>query len=70
MKPTSGRDERIGFSLSAEEVRSVDDFRFVNRMPNRASAVREILRRALRLDTQREDDTEDDGRSLRQPSRH
>jgi hypothetical protein len=33
--------------LSAEEMAAVDDFRFKNRMPNRAAAVRELMRRGL-----------------------
>ena len=33
--------------LTADELVLVDDFRFQNRMPSRASAVREILKRGL-----------------------
>ena len=33
--------------LSPEELELVDDFRFRKRMPSRASAVRELLRRGL-----------------------
>lgn len=33
--------------LSHEELSALDDFRFKNRMPSRASAIREILRRGL-----------------------
>jgi hypothetical protein len=33
--------------LSHEELTALDDFRFKNRMPSRASAIREILRRGL-----------------------
>ena len=33
--------------LEAEELRALDDFRFANRMPSRAAAVRELLRRGL-----------------------
>lgn len=33
--------------LSAEELQALDDFRFENRMPSRAAAVRELLRRGL-----------------------
>jgi hypothetical protein len=33
--------------LSAEELTALDNFRFEKRMPSRASAIREILRRGL-----------------------
>ena len=33
--------------LSPEEVTALDDFRFKKRMPSRASAVRELLKRGL-----------------------
>ncbi len=33
--------------LSAEELRALEDFRFDKRMPSRAAAVRELLRRGL-----------------------
>ena len=41
------RGERLQIMLSAEELAALDDFRFRNRMPSRASAIREILRRGL-----------------------
>jgi hypothetical protein len=41
------RDERLQIMLSPEELVAVDDFRFQKRMPSRASAVRELLRRGL-----------------------
>jgi hypothetical protein len=33
--------------LSAEEIKALDDWRFQHRMPSRASAVRELLKRGL-----------------------
>jgi hypothetical protein len=33
--------------LSSEELAAIDDFRFKNRMPSRAAALREVLRRGL-----------------------
>ena len=39
------RDERLQIMLSPEELGLVEDFRFKARMPSRASAVRELLRR-------------------------
>jgi hypothetical protein len=41
------RGERLQIMLSHEELSALDDFRFKNRMPSRASAIREILRRGL-----------------------
>ena len=47
MKGTQLRDERLQIMLSPEELVAVDDFRFKKRMPSRAAAVRELLRRGL-----------------------
>jgi hypothetical protein len=41
------RGERLQIMLEQEELRAIDDFRFANRMPSRAAAVRELLRRGL-----------------------
>ena len=41
------REERLQIMLSAEELVVVDTFRFRNRMPSRAAAVRELLKRGL-----------------------
>ena len=41
------RGERLQIMLADEELAALDDFRFKNRMPSRASAIREILRRGL-----------------------
>jgi hypothetical protein len=41
------RGERLQIMLNAEELVLVDDFRFKKRMPSRASAVRELLKRGL-----------------------
>ncbi|HEY8572004.1 hypothetical protein [Phenylobacterium sp.] len=41
------RDERLQIMLSDEELRALDDWRFTARMPSRAAAVRELLRRGL-----------------------
>ena len=38
------RGERLQIMLSPEELAAVDDFRFKQRMPSRAAAVRELLR--------------------------
>ncbi len=41
------RGERLQIMLAGEELAALDDFRFKNRMPSRAAAIREILRRGL-----------------------
>jgi len=41
------REERLQIMLSPEELTVVDNFRFENRMPSRAAAVRELFRLGL-----------------------
>lgn len=41
------RGERLQIMLSDNELAAVDDWRFGARMPSRASAIRELLRRGL-----------------------
>jgi hypothetical protein len=41
------RGERLQIMLDESELKRLDDFRFANRMPSRAAAVRELLRRGL-----------------------
>jgi hypothetical protein len=41
------REERLQIMLSPEELKAVDNFRFSHRMPSRAAAVRELLRKGL-----------------------
>lgn len=41
------RGERLQIMLSVEELRAVENWRFDKRMPSRAAAVRELLRRGL-----------------------
>ena len=41
------RGERLQIMLSDEELKILDDFRFRHRMPSRAAAVRELLKRGL-----------------------
>jgi hypothetical protein len=41
------RTERLQVMLSRQELAAVDDFRFENGLPNRAAAVRELMRRGL-----------------------
>jgi hypothetical protein len=42
-----GREQRLQIMLSEEELQAIDDWRFQRRMPTRAAAVRELLRRGL-----------------------
>ena len=44
---TPARGERLQLMLTPEELVVLDDFRFKQRMPSRAAAVRELLRRGL-----------------------
>jgi hypothetical protein len=44
---TEGRIERLQIMLTDDELAAVDDWRFSRRMPSRASAVRELLKRGL-----------------------
>jgi hypothetical protein len=41
------RPERLQLMLSAEELAALDDWRFANRMPTRAAAIRELLKRGM-----------------------
>jgi hypothetical protein len=41
------RAERLQIMLDPQELAAVDDFRFQKRMPSRAAAVRELLKRGL-----------------------
>lgn len=41
------RGERLQIMLTPEELKLIDDWRFQRRMPSRASAVRELLKRGL-----------------------
>jgi hypothetical protein len=41
------RGERLQIMLAGDELAALDDWRFAKRMPSRASAVRELLKRGL-----------------------
>ena len=41
------RGERLQIMLTPEELRALDDWRFKKRMPSRAAAIRELLKRGL-----------------------
>jgi len=41
------RGERLQIMLTDDELAALDDWRFIKRMPSRAAAVRELLKRGL-----------------------
>ena len=45
--PDRSRPERLQIMLSEDELTGLDDFRFKKRMPSRAAAVRELMKRGL-----------------------
>ena len=47
MNDEQARGERLQIMLSPDELTVLDDFRFKQRMPSRAAAVRELLKRGL-----------------------
>ncbi|MEX6633397.1 hypothetical protein [Hyphococcus lacteus] len=54
------RTEKLQLMLDEEELKAIDDWRFENRMPTRAAAIRELLRRGLISDPHFSDpETED-----------
>ncbi len=46
-KARLSRETRLQIMLAPEELEAVDDFRYKNRMPSRAAAVRELFRLGL-----------------------
>ena len=44
------RGERLQIMLTREEVEALDNWRFGRRMPSRAAAIRELLKRGLAAD--------------------
>jgi hypothetical protein len=47
MAPELTRGERLQIMLTNKELEAVDNWRFDRRMPSRAAAVRELLKRGL-----------------------
>ncbi|HXE01293.1 MAG TPA: hypothetical protein VN623_05030 [Hyphomicrobium sp.] len=43
------RETRLQIMLSEEELAAIDDWRFKQRMPSRAAAIRQLLNIALRV---------------------
>jgi hypothetical protein len=44
------RAERLQIMLTEDELSALDDWRFSRRMPSRAAAVRELIKRGLRAE--------------------
>ncbi|HSM78641.1 MAG TPA: hypothetical protein VLT57_13475 [Bryobacteraceae bacterium] len=44
------RGERLQIMLTKEEIEALDNWRFQKRMPSRAAAIRELLKRGLAAD--------------------
>ncbi|MEJ1967824.1 MAG: hypothetical protein WDN03_04180 [Rhizomicrobium sp.] len=44
------RGERLQIMLTLQEVEALDNWRFARRMPSRAAAIRELLKRGLSAD--------------------
>jgi hypothetical protein len=47
MSPELKRTQRLQIMLSADERDAIEEFQFKTRLPTRAAAVRELLRRGL-----------------------
>ena len=43
----SKRTEKIQLMIDDDELQAIDDWRFDNRLPSRAAAIRELIRRGL-----------------------
>jgi hypothetical protein len=44
------RTEKLQLMLGPDELQAIDDWRFENRLPSRAAAIRELIRRGLSSD--------------------
>ncbi|MEQ9041638.1 MAG: hypothetical protein RIE24_25210 [Silicimonas sp.] len=44
------RTEKLQLMLGPDELKAIDDWRFDNRLPSRAAAIRELIRRGLKSD--------------------
>ena len=50
MSSEETRGERLQLMLTTDELNVLDDFRFSRRMPSRAAAVRELMKRGLAVE--------------------
>lgn len=49
-KEPADRDVRLQIMLQPQELEAIEEWRFAKRMPSRAAAVRELLRRGLQAE--------------------
>ncbi|MCC9624357.1 hypothetical protein LPB41_21960 [Thalassospira sp. MA62] len=56
--PSSKRTEKLQIMLDDEELKVIDDWRFDHRMPTRAAAIRELIRRGLVAEDMEDPETE------------
>jgi hypothetical protein len=54
----SKRTEKLQIMLDDDELKVIDDWRFEHRMPTRAAAIRELIRRGLVAEDIDDPDTE------------
>lgn len=47
MADTNKRTEKLQLMIDDDELKAIDDWRFENRLPSRAAAIRELIRRGL-----------------------
>ena len=47
MPPSQKRTSKLQLMIDDEELKAIDDWRFENRLPSRAAAIRELIRRGL-----------------------
>lgn len=55
------RTEKLQIMIDDDELQAIDDWRFENRLPSRAAAIRELIRRGLHA--QEFSDPQQDGQS-------
>ncbi len=53
------RNEKIQVMLDDDELSAIDDWRFEKRVPSRAAAIRELIRRGMLVDDQFSDPPKD-----------
>jgi len=51
-KKSPKRTEKIQIMLDDDELEAIDNWRFEHRLPSRAAAIRELIRRGLKMDSQ------------------
>jgi hypothetical protein len=57
--PPPKRTEKLQLMLGPDELKAIDDWRFENRLPSRAAAIRELIRRGLHAEHEFADPPDD-----------